>query len=165
VAKNDQEYVDIKFTPPMKVIRERFKRRLDELGDGTGDGFLAPNKKAAIFLDQWVQKNFRSAGSLVGGWPDFKRGGRWRKGRGNTGGSLDTSAKLLMDKGRLRLSFMPFSGKSDAGIGSDLKYAKAHHKGTSSLPERRLLPLHSEVRPQLYRIYSTHVLMLTRKPL
>ena len=120
-----------------------------------------------------MQQNFRTSGGKVGGWLPFKHGGRLtRKKKGNAQSItnrryVDTSAKLLMDTGRLRMSFLPFYNPKDAGIGSDLKYAKFHHKGVPmrKLPERRLLPLHSEVDQQLWVIYSTHVAGLCRKPL
>jgi phage gpG-like protein len=107
-----------------------------------------PNKKAAIFLDQWVQKNFQTEGSLVGGWRAIKRSG-----------------KILQDTGRLRGSFTPFADDDDAGIGSDLKYSAAHDKGTSTIPQRRILPRHDDVDKDLFRIYNTHVQGLTRRNL
>ena len=109
------------------------------------------NKKVSIFLDQWVQQNFKTEGGNVGGWPPFKHGGRVNsKGLGTqtriyTGSTtievyVDKSAKLLQDTGRLRISFAPFSTQRDAGIGSDLPYSKFHNEGEGHLPRRRMLP-------------------------
>lgn len=115
-------------------------------------------KRVAIYMDQWVQRNFRDNGAKVGGWPPFKYGGRvTTKAKSTTAVQgprgkiyIDPSAQLLRDTGRLRLSFIPFVNASEkqAGIGSALPYAKAHQEGDSArgLPKRRLLPEQKEVR-------------------
>jgi len=108
-------------------------------------------QRAAVYLDQWVQKNFRTEGGNVGGWEPFDRGGRWRKGYG-----LDVSAKLLQDTGALRLSFKPFATKKTAGIGSDLDYSEFHNEGIG-VPERRILPKQSEVKGPINDILSQFV--------
>ena len=80
-----------------------------------------PHAKVAVFLDRWVQTNFRKEGGLVGRWKKLKLGGRRL-----TGGGFDPTAKILQDTGRLRISFIPFSNRRTAGIGSDIPYAKKH---------------------------------------
>lgn len=84
-------------------------------------------KKISIMLDQWVQKNFQTEGVPVGGWADIERNGM-----------------ILQDTGTLRLSFIPFSSKNDAGIGSDLPYAIVHEKGIG-VTKRRILPMRKDV--------------------
>ena len=111
-----------------------------------------PFKKISIFLDNWVQKNFKTQGQMVGGWEPFKIGGRWIKGKG-----LDTGAKLLQDTGRLRASFLPFASKNDAGIGSDLPYSKIHQEG-KGVPKRRVLPQKGEVFDDAKKILENHVI-------
>ena len=105
----------------------------------------APAMKAvSIELDKWVHQNIESEGGLVGGWPSFYADNpRLKK---------DPSAKLLRDTGRLNSSFLPFSSKDNAGIGSDLPYSKPHDSGTDSLPQRRLLPKWVEVGDAVHRI-------------
>jgi len=143
--------------PPGKTLKELkdrlAKRKKEYQTDKT------PWKAVSLMLDQWVQGNFQSEGKKVGGWRPFKAGGRWipvgnvakgkRAGLGATkrGMVLDTSAKLLQDTGRLRSSFLPFATMWNAGIGSDLDYAKKHEDGDPSrkLPARRMLPKRSEV--------------------
>ncbi len=93
-------------------------------------------KQVAVFLDAWVQRNFKGEGEKVGGWEKFQIGGRRHKGKKG----VDTSAKLLQDTGLLRLSFLPFVREGVAGIGSDLPYSKGHDEGiTGRLPQRRIL--------------------------
>jgi len=105
--------------------------------------FTIMNKKISIILDRFVQRNFRSQGGLVGNWRKLKLGGRWvgtKKTR-----RFDTTAKILQDTGRLRNSFLPFSNRKLAGIGSDLPYSKSHEFGVGALPIRRMLPRRREV--------------------
>jgi len=107
--------------------------------------------KASIFLDRWVQKNFKSEGGSVGGWPPLQAGGRHKKGKG-----LDTSAKVLQDTGRGRASYKPFATRTDAGIGSDVPYMKKHEEG-DGVPKRRTLPVKKEVWPTILKIFNKHV--------
>lgn len=117
----------------------------------------APMAKAAIFLDSWAQKNIKSEGARVGGWEPFKMGGRWISAAGQRKGYLDTSAKLLRDTGRAAASILPFHGKDDAGIFTNLDYLIAHHQGEGHLPERRVLPKRVEVIQDVRRILERHV--------
>lgn len=130
--------------------RAEQRRAMNELRKDMRDQKV-PYAKCSIFLDGWVQRNFKTEGGNVGGWKKFAVGGRRRKGKG-----IDTSAKLLQDTGRLRLSFKPFATKSDAGIGSDLPYSKNHDEGVD-VPQRRILPQKKEVWPKVKEIFNKHV--------
>lgn len=133
------------------------KERLDRLKDAADEARAKVRdaspayKRAATYLDQWVQINFRTEGGNVGGWKPFARGGRWRKGVG-----IDQTAKLLQDTGALRLSFRPFATKNNAGIGSDLDYAERHEEGLG-VPQRRMLPKQSEVKQPIRDILDQYV--------
>lgn len=120
------------------------------------------NKAASIFLDRWVQQNFKGEGSNVGGWENFLYGGRItpkKKGGvlGKDGRYVKPSAKLLQDSGNLRKSFHPFYDSKSAGIGSKLPYAKAHDQGEGHMIQRRILPEDSDVQAGLKNIYGKHV--------
>ena len=147
--------------------------------------------QVAVFLDSWVQRNIKSQGGNVGGWAPFKYGGRIESAKKGSKGSLkkdvtfvtvhaggtvvsekdvsfhykiNKSAKLLMDTGALRLSFLPFVRKGVAGIGSDLPYSKTHDEGDDerNIPQRRMLPEDSEVRTQVFEILDNFVVLRTR---
>lgn len=132
-------------SPTLEELQKRHNERTKELKE-----LSIPYKKVTTYLDSWVQKNFKQSGALVGGWLPFKAGGRVKNGK------LDTSAKLLMDTGRLRASFLPFATKSIAGIGSDLPYSKAHNEGIGA-PKRRILPVDAEVKKQITTILDDRV--------
>lgn len=110
-----------------------------------------PYRQSAVFLDRWVQENFKTEGSKVGGWKPFKRGGRFAKRKG-----LDTAAKLLQDSGLLRASFKPWATNRNAGIGSKLPYSEPHNEGTNGLPQRRMIPLRSEIAKDIRKIFSNY---------
>lgn len=114
-------------------------------------------RAASVFLDSWVQKNFKTEGGNVGGWEPFAHGGRLKPPASGEGRwTFDRTAKLLQDTGSLRASFVPFATKDNAGIGSNLSYADDHHKG-QGVAERRLLPKKSEVRKPLRDILEAYV--------
>ncbi len=140
--------VTVVLNPTLAEIKAKMIRRQKKLA-----AFLHLHKEAAIMLDRWVQKNIRSEGGLLntGAWEPFKIGGRRIKG-----GGLDTSAKLLQDTGRLRLSMLPFATKRNAGIGSELPYSKHHEEG-EGVPMRRLLPVHAEVKHVLRAMFGKHI--------
>ncbi len=143
LPKKDGDMLQVVVKPPLSKVRAAFKRRFKEIGDLRG-----PNKRAATFLDRWVQINFRTEGGKVGGWFPIEH----REGR------------ILQDTGRLRNSFLPFADAKRAGIGSRLPYSKKHERG-DKVHKRRMLPKSREVRGDLTDIYEGHVKKLTRKPL
>ena len=138
---------NITFRPSLKEMQKRNRKALKELKN-----FTASHRAVAVFLDQWVQRNFKSEGGKVGGWkPLADSTVRGRRQGGGQGG-----AKILQDTGRLRASFVPFANKKDAGIGSDLPYAKTHEKGIN-VQMRRMLPKEMEVSKDVKRIFDKQV--------
>lgn len=136
-------------SPETKRQLKKAKKQLDEARREVGD-LTTPNRQGATLLDQWVQRNFKTEGGNVGGWAPFKYGGRL------TTTGVDTSAKLLQDTGRGRLSYLPFADKKKAGIGTELQYMKEHDEGIG-VSQRRTLPEPNEVRKDLREIYGQHV--------
>lgn len=151
-------------SPKMDSMRAELKSKGARIGD-----LLPVHKKVSIYLDRWVQKNFRSEGGNLkdGKWPPFKYGGRLtsagskKAGHAQDIGSrkhVDASAKLLQDTGALRASHLPFYNRKDAGVGSDLKYAKFHNKPKKSkLPQRRTIPKIAEIKKEVLEIFQKHV--------
>lgn len=135
---------------PLAQLEDRLQEARKNLAD-----FSVPHRNIATLLDRWVQLNFRSEGGKVGGWAPLKAGGRW-VGRGDTR-RFDTTAKILQDTGRLRISFAPFASRRSAGIGSDIPYARPHQRGTGRLPQRRMLPNYDDVEKQVIRVFEHHV--------
>ena len=101
-------------------------------------------KKVSIMLDQWVQKNFQTEGLPVGGWEEIARNGM-----------------ILQDTGTLRHSFIPFSTKNNAGIGSDLPYSVIHEKGIG-VAKRRMLPHKKDVIKKARSIIKTELTVASK---
>ncbi len=137
------------FKPPLSVVRSNYSKRIKDLKN-----LKNVYTKISIFLDRWVQLNFRSEGGKVGKWKKLSGGGRY-VGKGNNR-RFDPSAKVLQDTGRLRASFLPFANNKDAGIGSDLPYSMTHEKG-DGVPKRRMLPTKKDVMPDVVKIVEKHI--------
>lgn len=152
---------------PNQQQLDAMKRRLAEARGALANN-LPAMKQVAVFLDQWVQRNFMGKGSKVGGWTPYTYGGRLTIKKKANAKSIDGrryingSAQLLQDTGTLRHSFLPFVRLGDAGIGSDLPYSKPHNDG-EGVPQRRLLPYKNEVRGDVKQILENFVVLRVRK--
>jgi phage gpG-like protein len=156
VAEIKPTRISVEMKPPLAVVKARFDDRIKALTD-----FSVPHKKMAIFLDQWVQRNFRTQGGKVGGWKPLAAGGRWKES--SSGKRIfDANAKILQDTARLKFSFIPWASKKSTGIGSDVPYSEQHEKGLNGLPVRRMLPTQTEVNGDLNEIMADHVLGVIR---
>jgi len=133
-------------TPSMAAVRAKYKKAMEDV-----TVFNPLFVQISIWLDRWNKQNFKTEGGNVGGWKPFAAGGRRRKG-----GGFDSSAKLLQDTGRLRLSYLPFANNHMGGIGSDLPYAAAHQEGFKSVPARRMVPEKTDVINDIIKIADAH---------
>lgn len=141
---SSKKNIEVIVKPTLAELRKRLAKKRAAVMD-----LRTPYARASILLDQWVQKNFKTEGGKVGGWQPFAK---------NAAGipivelrEPDRApAKLLQRTGRLRSSFNPFANTKQAGIGSDLPYAKDHHEGIG-LPERQLLPDHNPAYKEVMR--------------
>lgn len=135
---------------------ERAKNQLRLMGRKIKNP-IGANKKVSVWLLRWVNENFRSEGGKVGGWKPFALGGRLMPD-----GSIDRSAKLLQDTGRLRGSFNRINTQREAGVGAWAPYAVYHQLGAPKirLPARPMLPLISSpaVESAIIRIYDVHIM-------
>lgn len=158
--------VEVKIKPGRNSIRatRRFlvktRRRINNPS--------AANRKVSIRLLRWVNENFKTEGGKVGKWKPFRHGGRLTGNRLPSGRfEVDRSAKLLQDTGALRASFIPFSSKTVAGIGSNVRYSLTHELGLphKNVPIRRMLPLPEdrEVIDFITKIYDHHIQRTIRK--
>lgn len=147
-----KEGIKVTTKPSFAQVRNRISRARSNLQQTR-----TANARIAVFLDRWVQQNFRTEGGNVGGWEPFAYGGRV------VSGGIDVSARLLQDTGRLRSSFVPFQSRTNAGIGSDLPYSEVHEEGLGNVPQRRMLPREREVRRDVREIYENFVRVSTRE--
>lgn len=150
-----------------KPVLDTLKVKLAAARDGLKNDDPAM-RQVAVYLDQWVQRNFKGQGSNVGNWTPFTYGGRLTtKAKANAKSIegrhyIQSNAQLLQATGALRLSFLPFIRKGLAGIGSDLPYAKPHNDG-EGLPQRRMLPKNAEVEAPVFSILENFVTVQLRK--
>lgn len=140
--------VKVVFKPSLKEVRARYEKLSKEVRN-----FRGLYAKVAVWLDTWVQRNFRMSGGKVGGWEPLAAGGRRIKKGKKT--FLDETAKVLIDSSRLRHSFLPFADSKKAGVGSDLPYAKTHNEGIK-VPERQIVPKKIDVINDLLKISELH---------
>lgn len=147
------------FTTEGQRSLEQAKKRVAEAHKQLGSN--VPQKRVAVYLDQWNKRNFQTLGKNVGGWAKYKYGGRLtRKAKANAkvrGRWVQTKAQLLQNTGHLRLSFLPGVRRNEAFIGSDLPYSKPHQEGGKNLPQRRMLPKAKEVAPTINSILNNYV--------
>lgn len=139
MAEVTPNLINVGVNPSLDTVKERWGKRFEELKDKS-----VPYKKASIYLDRWVQLNFRTEGGRVGGWQKSRAAER-RHG------------KTLQDTGRLRASFIPWATRRNAGIGSDVPYSETHEKGLDGMPVRRMLPKRKEVIADIRLIFNAHV--------
>jgi len=150
-----------------KSVLDALKTKLNAAREGLKNDGPAM-RQVAVYLDQWVQRNFQGKGRNVGGWIPFAYGGRLTTKAKANAKSIDwrryiqSNAQLLMDTGALRLSFLPFVRKGVAGIGSALPYSKPHEEG-EGLPQRRMLPKNAEVEAPVFSILENFVAVQLRK--
>lgn len=148
---------NVSFQPNINLVRRALNRLIEDMVD-----LSTPNRRVAVLLDTWVQRNFQSEGGLVGGWKPFKLGGRRLPG-----GGIDYTAKLLQDTGQLRASFDTIFDSDSVEIWSDLYYAKFHEYGARNLPQRRMLPRGTDenlIRP-MARIFNDWIRENARRKL
>lgn len=138
--------VDIKVTPDLDELKKRLADARADIADQS-----TVMKKASIYLDRWVQTNFKTEGGKVGGWRPLKAGGRWKNR------AFDPAAKILQDTGRLRLSFVPFATEKNSGIGSDLDYSRHHEK------TRRMLPKKDDVAHDIEKLFRDDLSVKIKK--
>lgn len=172
--------VTFEVNPPLKELEAELRRERERLKqqEALSSDWMVMMKKVGVFLDRWVQLNFRSEGGKVGGWTPLAPStiaGRVRRNlrstrqgrniRGRTS-AVPISAgrfKMLQVSGRLRSSYHPFAKKDDAGIGSKIPYAEPLHKGASKpgtawrLPARPQVPEHKHVDRDIRKIIGGHV--------
>jgi len=76
----------------------------------------------AILALNWINRNFTSEGGMVGGWKPLRPG--------TLAGRRGGAGRVLQDTGLLRASFVPRWSSTEAVVGSPLKTALWHEKGT-----------------------------------
>ena len=91
----------------------------------TSGGRTGLHARFAILAARWVDRNFRSEGAMTGT--------PWAKLRPMTvAGRRKMSSRVLQDTGLLRASFLPQWDDKAARVGTAMKIAEYHEKGTGT---------------------------------
>jgi phage gpG-like protein len=99
-------------------------------------------KKVSVVMLQSVLTNFREQGTDKEKWKPLadQTIARRRKGKGKG------EAKILQDTGTLKRSIFPFSSADEAGVATNIPYARVHHLGeTITIPAMTIKPRRSSV--------------------
>jgi phage gpG-like protein len=99
----------------------RVRAMVDRLGR-KAQGRRDLHARWAVLAMNWINKNFQTEGGLVGGWAPLRPGTLANRRKG--------SGRILQDTGELRQSFVPRWTSESATVGSPLKRALWHEKGT-----------------------------------
>jgi hypothetical protein len=133
----------------------RFRKRLKS-GRDIGRDALA-------VVDRWIQKNFESEGTKVGGWQALKKATIKRR-RKQTSTILQDTGWLkrswVYEVGRLEAVLKEGSKKGKKAIGKTIHeafYGAFHDKGAGALPERRILPHPEEIEKDVKASYEYHL--------
>ena len=132
---------------------ERMAKRQKALQDPT-----PAYRKAAIFLDQWTQKNLNSDGGKVGGWtPLAEMTKEIKKAAGKE--------KMMVFTGLLRRSLASGWGsdRKKAWIKSDVPYSEDHQYGLPWLPKRQIIPEPDDVKADMRQIVGDWVRLSIKK--
>ena len=94
----------------VRQVQQMLRRLGASVSRGAGSTSL--HARYAIIASQWIDRNFRQQGGLVGGW---------RSLRPNTiAGRRKGSSVILQNTGLLRASFVPAWDDKAAVVGSDI---------------------------------------------
>ena len=122
--------IDIDISPVMDRFKD-MKRRVTDFGPVW--------RWAKRSLERSFSENFRSGGSLVGGWDPLDVGyASWKRK------NFPGRPKLRID-GTLFRSIRHLDGgvnkidKLTATFGTDVEYAKFHQYGTTKMPDRKIV--------------------------
>lgn len=96
-------------------------------------------KAIGIRQRTWVNENFETEGSSVGGWQTLAESTIARRRKG--------SSKVLQDTGTLKRSFSyKVIGTNAVLVGTNIHYAQYHEFGTSRVPQRKMLPSETQAK-------------------
>jgi len=129
------------------------QRRLKKMKGGISDRRKL-NAQIVVVLDRWIQKNFQQQGKLAHsgrGWKALAPATiaqRRKKGAG---------AKILQDTGQLRSRWKHQWTSKFAKVQSGVPYSEIHHEGLGHIPERRILPTESQIRPEVLKVFGKYI--------
>lgn len=116
------------------------------------------NRRAIVLVDRWIQKNFETEGkkAIPGqGWKPLAPATIKARRSGTSSGL--PKARILQDTGQLKTRWKHRYNSREAVLQSGVKYGIYHEEGTSRIPKRRILPLESQIMPDIMKLYGKWV--------
>lgn len=136
------------------ALSKRFKKRKLKL-----DQKRAVNKRILVFLDGWIQRNFRQEGRLSDskGWIPLAESTKARRRKGKSKKGIAREPKILQDTGTLRSKWDHHYSNKQVRLTSGVPYAVYHDsdkKPRKRLPQRKILPREKDVGKKIREIYG-----------
>ena len=137
-----------------REVAGRMRRRRSRLKD-----MRPTNKKAAILLFQWVQRNFDAEGGKHDGaglkWPQLAESTKRRRRGG-------PPFRILQDTGQLRGRWNITATKQTGRLKSMQDYSGKHERGEGNVPKRKILPEIQHAQRIVFPVYKRHVKVAIR---
>lgn len=158
--------------PELRQTVSKHERLLKHPGSGRGSygGKGGPFHRSVIYLDGWIQRNFKQEGKLAmggSGWEPLKPStlrkiaGTARGGAGKKQVLISHRPKILQDTGKLRMSWRHDYNDKEAIIenyatagNKNYYYGYAHQEGKGHLPVRRIIPEREQVESKIQKIFK-----------
>ena len=120
------------------------------------------NKKAIVYLDKWIQDNFKSQGRKAEGGSGWKElapvtiEARQARARAGTGAAPMRAPQILINNATLKGRWKHLYTHTQAAIQSGVHYGVYHDSDDprKKLPQRKILPRKKQVWPDLKTIYK-----------
>lgn len=141
---------------------EKFKN----ISLGLSDQRIA-HERAMIFIDQWIQRNFRSSGQMAmggSGWKPLAESTKMRRRHG-TNKKRQGQVAILQDTGWLRRAWKHDFSPWRVAVQSMTPYGIYHDSDAprKKLPQRRIVPRKKQVKDDIMRIYRNHMIEVIRR--
>jgi phage gpG-like protein len=110
-------------------------------------------QRAVVYVDAWIQKNFKTQGEPFGGWQPLSPVTIARRRKGP---KARLGEKILQDTGQLKSRWKKTWGARQGIIQAGVPYAVYHDEGLGA-PKREILPEKEMVNPAIKKILGIFI--------
>ncbi len=112
------------------------------------------NKRAAVFVLGWIQRNFTEQGKRTGGWKALAPSTLLARAKGWGDYIKSTKPTILQNKGKLKNDWALHYSRTMAVLESNADYSVAHDEGKGHVPKRKITPTNKMIIKDLRKIYG-----------